>query len=62
VSVLNAVKEADIKGAIEGLNEDQSDLLVKYIYRCAAPSSLFAPLSHVQLLGAWQTRRTAWVC
>ena len=33
VSILSAVKEADIKGIIDGFNDDQLDLLMKYIYR-----------------------------
>jgi actin related protein 2/3 complex subunit 5 len=33
VSILVAVKEADIKGILDGLNDDQVDLLMKYIYR-----------------------------
>ncbi len=33
VAVLNATKEADIKGILDSLNDDQCDILCKYIYR-----------------------------
>jgi len=33
VAALNATKDADLKGILDSLNEDQLDLLMKYVYR-----------------------------
>jgi len=36
--VISAIKAADIKSHVEALNDDQLDLLLKYIYRAMATS------------------------
>eukprot|EP01111_Echinosteliopsis_oligospora_P018788 TRINITY_DN880_c0_g1_i1.p1 TRINITY_DN880_c0_g1~~TRINITY_DN880_c0_g1_i1.p1 ORF type:complete len:141 (+),score=41.01 TRINITY_DN880_c0_g1_i1:110-532(+) len=33
LSVLTAIKEKDIEGAVNGLNADEVDVLMKYVYR-----------------------------
>eukprot|EP01113_Clastostelium_recurvatum_P039187 TRINITY_DN595_c0_g1_i1.p1 TRINITY_DN595_c0_g1~~TRINITY_DN595_c0_g1_i1.p1 ORF type:complete len:160 (-),score=49.87 TRINITY_DN595_c0_g1_i1:88-513(-) len=43
LQVLNTIKEAQVDGAVNALNDDQLDVLMKYVYRGLANGETSAP-------------------